>query len=279
MNITKWAESRFGFFVDRHFVGGKWIEKLSPIRLAPYHAAILNHIFTPDSSGRWPYSIIAWAEPAKSGKSAIAGLVAEYVALHGEKNSSIIMASNKQNQAASLMFKSLTDSIEYNPHLPNVEPSKYEVSFSNGNIVRAIPSNSKGEAGARFSLALFDELWAYSYEDSVRLWTEFKTDPTRTNSLKMAVGYGGYIGESDLWLNLLESGKAGQPVPELSDILNDDGEPACWQNGRTFVFWSHLCRQPWQTQEWLDQQAATNSPAEYNRMFRVEFVPATQKSF
>ena len=116
------------------------------------------------------------------------GLVAEYMALHGDRNSTIIMAFNKQDQATSIMFRSLTDSIEYNPHLPNVEPGRYEVSFRNGNTVKAIASNSRGEAGARFSLALFDELWGYIHTDAERLWTEYKTNPTRLNSVRMVPG-------------------------------------------------------------------------------------------
>lgn len=278
-NIVDWAESKFGFYVDRHFINGKWVLKQAPIQLSDYHKRILQHIFSPDENGRWPYDTVAWCEPAKSGKSAIAGLVSKYVALHGEKNSSVIMASNKKDQAASLMFKSLTDSIEYNPHLPNVDTGKYEVTFSNGNQVKAIPSNSKGEAGARFSLALFDELWAYVYEDSLRLWSEFKSDPTRQNSLKFAIGYAGYIGESELWLNLLETGLQGQPIPELSDITNQDGSPTCYANGRLFVFWSHVPRQPWQTQTWLNSQAVSLSPSEFRRMIQTEFIASSEASF
>ena len=187
IDIVEWAQGKTGFYVDRHYTAGGWVLVQSPIKLADYHADILRHCFTPDESGRLPYDVVAWCEPAKSGKSAIAGLVAEYIALHGEQNSQIVMASNKRDQAASIMFRSLTDSIEYNPHLPNVDPGRYEVSFRNGTAVKAIASNSRGEAGARFSLATFDELWGYQYVDSERLWTEFKTDPTRLNSVKLAI--------------------------------------------------------------------------------------------
>lgn len=270
IDIVEWAGSQYGFYVDRHYEAGRWVLQPGPIQLADYHARILRHIFTPDEAGRWPYDVIGWCEPAKSGKSAIAGLVAEYVALHGEQNSTIILASNKIDQAASLMFKSLTDSIEFNPHLRS-EPGKYEVTFRNGNTVRAIPSNSKGEAGARFSLALFDELWAYVYQDATRLWTEFKTDPTRLNSLKFAIGYGGYVGEGELWQSLLETGIKGEPIEELADIVNEDGSPTCYANGRQFTFWSHTPRQPWQTTEWIEGQRKSLRPAEYLRMIETIF--------
>ena len=269
--ISEWAQSEFGFYVDRRWRDGRWELQAGPIELADYHKRILAHVFTPGDDGRLPYDVVAWCEPAKSGKSAIAGLVGEYMALHGERNSSVIMAANTRNQASSLMYKSLTDSIEMNPHLPNVEPGKYEVEFANGNTVMAIPSNYRGQAGARFSLALFDEPWGMVYRDAERLWAEFKTDPTRVHSLKLAIGYAGFL-ESKLWLDLLQGGLAGGPVPELEDIDDGRGEPACWRNGRLFVFWSHLCRQPWQTEAWQAGQKATLSAAQFSRMVACDFV-------
>jgi len=267
--IVEWAESPYGFYVDRHWRGGRWELVDGPIRLADYHADILRHVFALGDDGRLPYDLVAWCEPAKSGKSAIAGLVAEYAALHLDGD--VILASNKRNQAASLMFGSLTDSIERNPHLPNVEPGRYSVEFANGNEVRAIPSNSRGEAGARFSLAVFDELWGYVYRDAVRLFDEFKTDPTRQASLKLAVGYAGFANESDLWLDLLEGGLAGEPVEELAEIGDGRGAPSCWRNGRTFVFWSHICRQPWQTAAWIEGQRWTLRPNQFARMIDTDF--------
>ncbi len=269
IDIVKWAESRIGFYVDRTYDDGRWVIKDTPITLADYHRDLLRHIFTPDAEGRLPYDVVGWCEPAKGGKSAIAGLCAQYMALHGEPNSSVVLASNKRNQAASVMYGSFAESLKANPAL-RIEPGRYETRLPNGNTVRAIPSNSRGEAGARFSLALFDELWGYVYQDAERLWSEFKTDPTRQISLKMAVGYAGYL-ESELWLDLLNSGYKGEPVPELSHITND-GEPACWRNGRTFVFWSHETRQPWQTEQWIESQRRILRPAEFKRMILTEFV-------
>lgn len=271
-DIAAWAMSRAGFYVDRHYNGGRWLVRPAPVCLASYHTDILRHLFALDADGRLPYATVAWCEPAKSGKSAIAGLVAEYAALHLDNNSQIVMASNKQNQAASLMFKSLTDSVDYNPHLPNVEAGKYEVAFpARGNLVRAIPSNSRGEAGARFTLALFDELWGYVHTDARRLWAEFKTDPTRLYSVKFAIGYAGYVGESDLWEEVLNTGLKGEPVAGLAHVVNPDGEPACWANGRHFTFWSHVCRQPWQTQEWIEAQRADLRAPDFQRMILCEF--------
>lgn len=275
IDIAEWAQSRYGFYVDRHWRGGRWILKRGPIKLADYHARLLRHVFTPDGDGRLPYDTLAICEPAKSGKSALCGLIAEYMALHGDGD--IYMASNKKNQAASIMYRSLTDSVEFSPFL-HLQPTKYEIKFRSGNTARAIPSNARTEAGARFSLAVFDELSGYVYQDSQRLWSEFKTDPTRLSSMKLAVGFAGYH-DSVLWRSLLDRGLAGEPVPELADIEDGEGRPAAWRNGRHFTFWSHLCRQPWQTSQWIASQQASLLPSEFRRMIRTEFVSASQQAF
>ena len=270
-DIVDWAQSDQGFYVDRRWEAGQWVMDTSPIRLAEYHKRILRHVFTPGADGRLPYDTVGWCEPAKSGKSAIAGLVAEYVALHTERNSSVVMASNKQTQAQSIMYASVRESVNGNPYLPKVTPGKVEIGFANGNRIEAIASSARTSAGARFTLAVFDELAGYVYQDLERLWAEFKTDPTRTMSMKFAVGYAGYL-ESELWHGLLLKGLQGEPVDELADIEDGDGKPSCWRNGRHFVFWSHLCRQPWQTEAWRESLRRDLRAAEFARMVECRFV-------
>ena len=56
IDIVRWAESGIGFFVDRWYDtdAGRWVQENRPIQLAPYHADILRHVFTPDEQGRLP---------------------------------------------------------------------------------------------------------------------------------------------------------------------------------------------------------------------------------
>ena len=81
IDVVTWAESPIGFYVDRYWNGDGWTIEDRPIRLAGYHADILRHVLTPGEDGRLLYDTVCWCEPAKSGKSAIAGLVAQYVGL------------------------------------------------------------------------------------------------------------------------------------------------------------------------------------------------------
>lgn len=269
-DIVNWAQSKFGFYVDRSWRDGEWHLEKAPIVLADYHARILQHVFTPDASGRLPYDVVAIAEPAKSGKSAIAGLVHAYFALHVEPPAEQYVVSNKRDQAQSRVFKSLCQSFEWNPHL-GIQPNRYELTTRAGTVVKAIPANARTESGARHTLVSFDEPAGIVYTDGERLIAEFKVDPTRTVSVQLFTGYGGYSGESNLWHDLLQGGQAGDAVDELADMDDGRGVPACMRNGRTFVFWSHKCRQGWQTDQWIKSQRASLRPAEFSRMIDVDF--------
>jgi len=81
--------------------------------------------------------------------------------------------------------------------------------------------------------------------------------------------------ESTLWLEQLNTGLEGAPVPELAHITNADGTPCCWHNGRHFTFWSHICRQPWQTAAWIEAQRKSLREPEFRRMILTEFVEGT----
>lgn len=266
-SITEWAQSKQGFYVPNHYVLGRWQERPQPIILTPYHRDILEYLFPTDRP--WPHSTIVLREPAKSGKSAIGGLIAQYVALHGPGNSTIPIVSNSLAQSARITYDSVRHSVDKNPYLPNVSPQKLGIEFKNGNAIIPMPSNSRTIAGLRMSAVVLDEMWGFEYEDQERIWTELKTDPTREISIRVAMGYGPYTGQGKLWDEITSAGQA-EPIPELAHIENSIGDhPACMRNGSNFTFYSTVCRQPWQTDEWIDEQRRNLRPAEFLRMIEA----------
>lgn len=275
--IDEWAGSAVGYYVDRHWDGTDWQREAGPIRLAPYHRRILGHCFRMATNGRLPYDTVCLCECAKSGKTAMLALIQEWFALHVEAPAEQYVISNKQDQAQSRAFRALCQSVRLNPYLKR-SPLKYELTFKNGTVVKAIPCNARTEAGANFTLASIDEPWGIVHEDGVRLVAEFKPDPTRNACCRVFAGYAGFAGESALWADLLDIGLKGQPVPELRDIDDGRGQPACWANGGVFVFWSHVPRQPWQTPKWLASMEATRTPGEFARQVHCDF-SASEESF
>jgi hypothetical protein len=247
-DFISWASSRGGMYIH---------DKKKPTLAVwqPYQVDILKHLF-PAGEERLPYSRIIWSEPKKSGKTELAAAVHIYFALFVDVPGEQYSLSNDFDGARARVWKSITGSLEKNPVVKRSDWSQVgsEIRFNNGSMIKAIANDYRGEAGSNHSLATIDEAWGIIHENGLRLMTEFSPVPTRENSTIFYTGYQGFEGISEFYHNLIDSGMAGEPVPELMHIDNGDGKPSCWRNGRTFVFWSHLPRQPWHTPEYLEDQ-------------------------
>ena len=178
-----------------------------PIVLEPHQKALLRLIEARDSNGQHRYRTFVYSTPKKSGKTTIAALVARFRAETGGRFQEIYCVANDLEQAQGRVFQAARASIELSPgwrrywktgerelcHLPS------------GSVIRAIPNDYKGEAGANPSLTVWTELWGYESERSRRLWEELTPVPTR-DSTRLIETYAGFDGESDLLWELYERG-------------------------------------------------------------------------
>jgi len=255
-DIVTWAESAGGFYLS---------ETKAPIILAEHQKAMLRHCFTADESGKFPYETVIFSAPKKSGKTTIAALVAMWFGLFVEPPNELFILANSLEQSVGRSFKDLTASIRHNPVLrtrTNIRAK--DVTLDNETIIQALSSDYAGAAGSRHGLTVWDELWAYSTENNRRLWDELTPVPTKTNSLRLIVTYAGFEGESTLLEELHKRGIDGDPVPELANIENGRGEPACRATGRLFCYWDH---------ELKPHPGLTVTPAEYHEQQRQDLRP------
>lgn len=261
-DIVAWAESEAGYYVPE--IG-------DPIKLATHHARILRYLFTADESGKFPHNVIVWSEPKKSLKTTIAALVHMWFSLTQETPGEQYILGNDLEGAKSRVFRYLTRSAALNPYL-DPAPTNVEWELPNGTIIKAIAGDYRGEAGANHTLVSVDEPWGIMYESARRLIEEFTPTPSRRNSVQLFTGYAGWLGESQFWRDLYERGKRGELVPELADIDNGKGEPACRRAGNLFCFWSHVPRLDWHTESYLADQRASLRPNTYRRLWLNEWV-------
>jgi len=100
-------------------------------------------------------------------------------------------------------------------------------------------------------LTTWDELWGLLTESQRRLYEELTPVPTRLNSIRLITTYAGIVGESELLEDLYERGMAGQCLDEDLNI---------WVNKQAsvFMYWDHLPRMPWQTEQYYME--ALNEP-------------------
>lgn len=252
-----------------------------PMQLFPHQRRILQHCFTPIDDMRFPYSTIVYSSPKKSGKTAVGAAIMAWAGECFPPGSEIYSIANDIEQAQSRAF----GDVDYHvTHQLDQRTTRYRVEYDNGTFIQAIAQHYSSAAGARQALSLFDELWAYVSERSRRMWAEMTPPPSIPYSMRVVVTYAGFENESEQLLDLYnmcfkrQNGRYvnGEVIPELADIVDSRGEPVCRRNGRTFIYWDHEPRMPWQTPEYYEEQFSTLRPSDFMRMHRNEWVSSTE---
>ncbi len=260
-SLLQWAESRGGMYLPDH----------KPPRLAEWSAfqrPILDHLF-PSGDAPLPYSRVVWSCPKKSAKSTLAAALHVWFALFVAPSGEQYVLANDLEGSRNRVFRYILRALEQNPILrrgTDWQATQTTIHFSNGTLIRAVPNDVRGEAGGNQTFATFDEAWGVIHERSVRFATEFSPVPTRRNSLIFYTGYQSWLNDS-WWHALIDDGLRGEPVPELRDLHNGDGAPACWRNGGLFVYYDHVPRMAWHTPEYLAEQRRILPEAEYLRVW------------
>lgn len=269
-----------------------------PIVLEPHQLAILNYAL--DKSKE--FVIIIFSAIKKSGKTAVAGLVARYIAeTYGFKQECYCLA-NDEEQARGRIYQAIVNSIELDPHYDKKKRILYDakgnerwkvieeqlVHLPSGSTIKAINSDYRGAAGSNPTATFFSELWGWTKEKDRKLWAELTPPPTRDNAIRFVETYAGYTGEStileELWNQALEGRRLTKE--ELQGWSFED-QPPCYVHDRSRMF-AYLDtgadntlkgqltprRMPWQIGEKGDAyyQQQANDPSltvsDYDRLHR-----------
>lgn len=289
-DVGTWAENHY-FIADTQ----------EPIVLMPHQKAILRYALARGQDGRFRFNTVIYSCPKKSGKTAIAGLVAQWAAETWGRYGEILCIGNDADQARERAFKNIRESIELSPgYIQRIEavPGRWKLSskqircLSTGTIVKAIATDYQGEAGANPILTVWTELWGFIQKASLRFWAEMAPSPTRPASMRWIETYAGYEGESQLLWNLYETvvlqgrqltagelnalGAFGE-APNPSDLV------PCWVNesARMFAYWDQgqmARRMPWQLgeagNEYYASEAATQTPQQMTRLHDNKWISA-----
>jgi hypothetical protein len=268
-----------------------------PIQLLPYQRRILNHCFTEVTQGRGrprrlPYRTVIISMPKKGGKTELASAITyAWTRVYGGE---IYSCANDETQSKRRMYERLHEFLAWlyvhdnDRYLDEVVDRTQDRIAFNGpegvpsSTIRALAIDPEGEAGARNSLVVFDELWGYSTGKAERFWSELQPIPTIPHSMRLVTTYAGFYGESELLYSLYEqcvrphpdTGEPqGERIKELKDL-------PCYQYGSMFCYWDHEPRAPWLTPEFL--LAAKNDPAnklrpsEYLRLWENRWTTGTE---
>lgn len=235
------------------------------LKLASFQRRILNKVLTLDKDGLFPYRTVVWSQIKKSGKTQIAGAVGAWFAAQIEAPNLVLTVANNQEQSAGRIFDAMKPTLKsLGCDVPTAKNASPQIQLQNGTLVKAIPNNYEGQAGANYGLTLWSELWAFASERGTRIYEELVPVPTRKNSMRWIETYAGFEDESELLLSIFlkifkdTSEQELQPnaraVKGLEDITTGTGQaqrPACYEvdSEGLFVFWDHERRMPWQQGE------------------------------
>lgn len=227
----------------------------------------------------WEGSIttVVWSEIKKSGKTTVAGLVGAYWATFLEPPNEIISIANDKEQAKGRIYDAMVPTLEkLGWDVPEVNPLMMNPLTKT--VVKAISTNYAGEAGGNYGLTLWSELWAYNKESRKRLWEEMTPVPTRKYSVRWVETYAGFRDESDLlwdkYCQVFQDGDEGKPLGRKIEGLED---LPVWYltEAKMVVYWSHVPRMPWQTDEYYSQQRRDLRPNAYARLHENRWVEST----
>jgi hypothetical protein len=250
-----------------------------PFRLMPFQEEILNLAFDFDDDGRLPWDTIIYSTVKKSGKTAINSILTLYWALTQEAPNELILAANDLEQSRARAFASCEKLITYNPELlAECDVQHKNIFFANGSSITCISSDFAGAAGSNHGWCSFEELWAFSSENSRRLYEELTPVPTRKNSVRFIATYSGFEGESELLMDLYKKGVGPEEHPEgQGERIHPTLPIYVNREARIFCYWDHEARMPWQTQEYYDSQRRTLRPATFQRLHENRWVSSESR--
>lgn len=270
---VKWIESNF-------YLGSTG----QLVKLAPHQKCILRLALSRNKQGRFPYRAFVYSSIKKSGKSAIAGMIARWMAETQTRYSEIFCIGNDLTQARDRSFREVRESLESDPRYNRQRqqiPGKWGLKSAltmtctqTGTQIKAIAVDAKGEAGGKPAVTIWTELWGFEFDDALRFWDEMTPVPTVPDSFRLVETYAGYDGESTLLYGLYEMGLKGRqltahdlalagqsdsPGESYEELLHafkeTDGEPTAkvpvWVNPNSslFMYWDsglNARRMPWQ---------------------------------
>jgi len=247
--------------------------------LAEHQERILSHCLTPDAQGILPYTTIVYSCPMKSGKTTIEAAIGTWAAEEFDSGSEIYAVANDEEQAKSRVYGDISYHLG-RIGIHDIHRMSLRAEWPSGTFIQVLAKEYRSASGTRRAVTLWDELWAYQSSGARKMWDEMTPIPTVRNSLRIIVTYAGFINDSLLLWDIYKEnvgpeeykGGKGEKIPGLEDL-------PCWRRGRTFIYWDHEARMPWQTREYYEEQRSSPgmTPAAYLRFHENRWVTSHEE--
>lgn len=267
LNPVAWIEQHFWLPSRIHPVTGEALGA-GPIVLHPLHRGMLRLALSRTSGGRLAFQTVVWSFPKKTGKTTIAASVALWFACCYPR-SEILLLANDGAQASDRVFAALKQSLSLHDPLGGTRVLSDRIELANGSVVKPLPCDAEGVAGANPQLTVVTELWAYTSRQKHRLWAETTPPPNLPDAMRWVESYAGYLGSGSVLEALWDTARAGRATNHdgVELLVNDDA--------RLLYIYDHgtraMARLPWQTDEYYRAQRELLPPDEFARIHANEW--------
>ncbi len=296
MDIVSWGEKFFYIPSDSG--------RPRTIRFLPHQKIIMRLFFDPACAeyfGCEPnFQTLVYSTVKKSGKTAIAALVARWITETWGSHAEVYALANDLEQARGRIYAAALASIELDPDYARADKGilgrwriieREAVHLPTHGVLKAVSADYKGEAGSNPVATLWSELWGYTSEASLRLWDELTPVPTRPRSIRYVETYAGYENESSVLNDIEDRMKDTHRSYQVTqaDLLalgmewpwpHEDPLPFYINRAaRTVAYWDEGAvarRMPWQTQQYYSTQAETLRPSAFERLHENKRVSPTE---
>lgn len=261
--IIPWIESHFYLYDTRKL-----------IRLFDFQAKALKRAVETDADGNYRYTTVLWSWIKKSAKTSVIAAVVDYIA-DNTPNGRIALVANDLKQADSRVGDYLRQNIKIAQKKKErrgirISASNYKIEYPNGAIVEMLPIDPTGEAGGNHDMVVFSELHGWKSTAHKAMWAEMTISPNKFGrAQKWIDSYAGYVGESPVLESLYDS------AVTKGRRIWDDLEAYENEAAHIFATWVTKPMFPWQSEAYYAEEAATQTPAEFDRMHRNKWVSSS----
>ncbi len=249
-------------YIERHFYVKQ--DRLHPVKLLAWQREALTGIFY----GEQQPSLAVIGSVKKSGKSALAGAVAQFFLTNKDYSETYILAPDKE-AGRDIIFTSLEQSLRLHPILKDAcDFYKDEIRFRDS-FVKVLACDLS-ISGLRPDLTLIDEPWTFRTPSSQRVLDEMTVNPCGKH-LTIAVSYAGFSEDATEDLSLWKWYDRGQKI-ESGEEKPDPSFFFYWKTDYSGVPWV-------ENTNYLENQQKILRPSTYARFHRNEWASSDSGYF
>jgi phage terminase large subunit-like protein len=281
-DFIAWSESPIGFYPGKRFDQRRqrWLTSREPITWVPRQRRWIEYALARNEKGDFLRDEIWCIDIGKSGKTMLGAALAQWRGMFSDLPGEVLLAANAKQQSKVRTYAALLQSIRLSPAPFTEAATRDEIKWRSGNVARPVPLNAETQAGSDPLMWHFDEVWAYTTDTALAMFSEAKSAPTQNVSLRVITTYPGYFQDAGPLNEMLKSFFDEENIPRPGVKRPIDDLPI-YEKDNVLVWWNHE-PYPWHLREisgltflQRERRKFKGRENEYKRIWQAQVVSKT----